>query len=88
MEMSFHDFHYPSSILFTFTQHANCCTHAWGWLNCMFDLFYSFTPYQDNATPLYMASQEGHYDVVQTLVRAGADVNIATSDVSDMVLCP
>ena len=36
---------------------------------------------------MYMASREGHHDVVQTLVGAGADVNIATSDVSDMVLC-
>ena len=31
-----------------------------------------------------MASQEGHHDVVQTLLGAGADVNIATSDVSDV----
>ena len=38
-------------------------------------------------TPLYWSSQEGHHDVVQTLVGAGADVNIAESSVSDMVLC-
>ncbi|KAL5509646.1 hypothetical protein EMCRGX_G005046 [Ephydatia muelleri] len=38
---------------------------------------------RDNATPLYLASQNGHHDVVQTLLGAGADVNIATSDVSD-----
>ena len=31
-----------------------------------------------------MASQNGHHDVVQTLLGAGADVNIATSDVSDV----
>ena len=54
-------------------------------MTCMFDLFYSFTSYQDNKTSLYVASQEGHHDVVQTLVGAGADVNIARSDVSDMV---
>ena len=48
----------------------------------MFHLFRSFTPYQTNATPLCVASQEGHHDVVQTLLGAGADVNIARSDVS------
>ena len=32
-----------------------------------------------------MASQEGHHDVVQSLVEAGADVNIARSYVSDMI---
>ena len=61
--------------------------HGDGYMTCMFDLFYSFTPYQNNMTPLYWASHNGHHDVVQTLVGAGADVNIATSDVSDMVLC-
>ena len=30
-----------------------------------------------------MASQEGHHDVVQTLLGAGADINVARSDVSD-----
>ena len=29
-----------------------------------------------------MACQEGHHEVVQTLLKAGADVNIAASDVS------
>ena len=48
----------------------------------MFALFRSFTPYQNNTTPLYVASREGHHDVVQTLLGAGADVNMARSDVS------
>ena len=39
-------------------------------------------PYQDNTTPLYVASQEGHHDVVQSLLGAEADVNAAESDVS------
>ena len=34
-----------------------------------------------------MASEKGHHDVVQTLLGAGADVNIATSDVSDVMVC-
>ena len=42
------------------------------------------SPYQNNVTPLYAASQEGHHDVVQTLLGAGAGVNIARSDVSDV----
>ena len=32
-----------------------------------------------------MASQEGHDDIVKTLLGAGADVNITTSDVSDVM---
>ena len=48
--------------------------------------FCNFTSYQNNTTPLYVASQGGHRDVVQTLLRAGADVNIATPDVSDVLL--
>ena len=48
----------------------------------MFHLFHSFAPYQDNTTSLCVANQNGHHDVVQTLLGAGADVNIARSDVS------
>ena len=36
----------------------------------------SFTV-QNGASPLYTASQEGHTDVVDILVKAGADVNQA-----------
>ena len=32
-----------------------------------------------------MASQEGHHDVVKTLLGASADVNIKTSDVRDVM---
>ena len=45
-----------------------------------------FIPYQVNITPLYMASQNGHHDVVQSLLGAGADVNTARSDVSNDIL--
>ena len=91
LEMSFHDLHYLSSLPHPFSSlspnmHTAVHMHGDGYMTCMFDLFYSFTPYQNNTTPLYVASQKGHHDVVQTLVGAGADVNIATS-VSDMVLC-
>ena len=48
----------------------------------MFDLTCAFTPNKVNATPLNAACGIGHHDVVQTLLGAGADVNIATSDVS------
>ena len=34
-----------------------------------------FTLYQCNETPLYMACQEGHHEIVKTLIGAGADVN-------------
>ena len=47
--------------------------------------FVAFIPHQNNATPLHVACQEGYHDVVQILLGAGADVNIATSDVSDVV---
>ena len=40
--------------------------------------------YQYNATPLHIASENGHRDVVQALLGGGADVNIARSDVSDV----
>ena len=43
--------------------------------------------YQINATPLYISSQNGHHGVVQSLLGAGAEVNIATSDVSDVMTC-
>ena len=32
-----------------------------------------------------MASKNGHHGIVQCLLGAGADVNIATSDVSDVM---
>ena len=49
-------------------------------------LDFSFTSYQDNVTPLHVASQEGHHDVVQILLKAGAEVNAATFDVSDAMI--
>ena len=51
----------------------------------LFDVFCSFTSYQNNIIPLYMASENGHHDVLQTLLGAGADVNIASSDVSHVM---
>lgn len=47
--------------------------------------FCSFPSYQDNVSPLHVASQEGHNDVVQTLLEAGADVNTATFAVSNVM---
>ena len=34
---------------------------------------------QDGATPLYAASGKGHSDIVDILIRNGADVNLATN---------
>ena len=43
--------------------------------------------YQDKTTPLYVASQNGHHDVVQSLLGSGADLNIAhMPSVSDVML--
>ena len=52
----------------------------------MCDMFRSFNPYQDNFTPLYVASQKGHHGVVLSLLGAGADMNIAATSVSDVML--
>ena len=41
---------------------------------------YSLTV-QDDVSPLYVASQEGHSDVVDILLEAGADVHQATTEV-------
>ena len=44
---------------------------------------------QINATPLVAASEKGHHDVVQSLLGAGADVNIALMpSVSGVMLMP
>ena len=49
------------------------------------DLFCSFISYQINITPLYVASEKGHHYIVQRLLEAGVDVDIARSDVSDVM---
>ena len=36
---------------------------------------------QDGASPLYAASQEGYTDVVDILIKAGADIHQATTKV-------
>ena len=45
-----------------------------------------FIRYENKATPLYVASQECNHDVMQSLLGADADVNTATSDVSNAIL--
>ena len=53
----------------------NCCAHHLPTND--------FTVYiQDGISPLYVASQEGHTDVVDLLVRAGADIHQATKVLS------
>ena len=40
-----------------------------------------FTCVQDGISPVYAASQEGHTEVVDLLVQAGADIHLATTKV-------
>ena len=35
---------------------------------------------QDGFSPVYVASQKGHTEVVDLLIQAGADINLATTD--------
>ena len=35
---------------------------------------------KDGTTPVYVAAQNGHHKMVQTLVHVGADVNLAKKD--------
>ena len=44
---------------------------------------YSLTV-QNGASPLYVASQEGHSDVVDILLEAGADVHRTTTEVRSL----
>ena len=40
-----------------------------------------FTCVQDGLSPVYVASQEGHTEVVDLLVQAGADIHLASTKV-------
>ena len=39
-----------------------------------------FTCVQDGLSPVYVASQNGHTEVVDLLVQAGANIHLATTD--------
>ena len=49
------------------------------------DLICSLISYQINITPLYVACEKGRHCLVQSLLEAGADADIARSDVSDVM---
>lgn len=42
--------------------------------------FIIFNVYKDAATPLFIASQNGHDNIVKMLLQSGADVNITRTD--------
>ena len=42
---------------------------------------------QDGLSPLHMASQEGHLDVVKTLIQAGANIHQADKVRTQTYLC-
>ena len=42
---------------------------------------------QDGVSPLYVASESGHTDVVDLLVRAGADLHLTTTEVYMHTYC-
>ena len=58
--------------------------HCWYVITCirleLNPTFYSLTV-QNGASPLYVASEYGHSDVVDILLQAGADVHKATTKV-------
>ena len=43
---------------------------------------------QDRFSPVYVASQNGHTEVMDLLVQAGADIHLATTDEVHVAQCP
>ena len=50
------------------------CMYAWAHVHSVI-----FFTVQDGASPLYVASQEGHTEAVEMLLRSGADPNLAAT---------
>ena len=54
--------------------------------NCNIKLYLTVACYfLQWSTPLYLASEKGHSDVVEALAKAGADVNVISKIVSQLL---
>ena len=62
----------------------NCIAACFG-VYFIYCLLCSFAPFQNNETPLYVASKSGYQAIVEILLGSGADVNIKSQFVSDFI---
>ena len=66
-----------SSLPYQRSEHCYMCIIHDIVLVMVIGIYMHFPLTQDGGTPLFIASQNGHSDVVNTLIRNGADVNLS-----------